>query len=319
MSVVVISLAGGLGNQMFEYAAARRLAHVRGVPLRLDLSLFGPDGDVLEKGLEAYRRYVKLNQFAIAAAIATPAELATCKDPFDNKKLTSRIGRRLRRFLPQLAPPKTHWMERQYRFDPAVLDLPVPVYLSGYFQSEKYFPDVPDLIRRELTPADPAVSAYAQTFVGKIRDGAGGRPVVSVHVRRGELAHAEEVLKNPAGTFGPPTRLEYVRQAMARFDPAAHEFLVFSDTPKDLAWCRENLKGPTFDDARFHYADGHTDVQDMKLMSACDHHIVASTFSWWGAWLNPSPSKRVIAPRQWGHAGGPMVPDDLIPPSWDLI
>ena len=313
MSLVVTCLAGGLGNQMFEYAAGRRLAHARGVPLKLDLGAFGPDGDVLEKGLEAYRRHVRLQQFNIAADQATPAEIATVKDPFENTKLTSRIGRRLRRVVPNLAFPKTHWKERQYRFDAAVLDLPVPVYLAGYYQSEKYFADVPDLIRAELTPKDPAVAAYAKDYVGRIR-AREGRPVVSVHVRRGELAHAEDVLKNTKGTFGPPTRMQYVGQAMAHFAGDGPEFLVFSDTAKDIDWCREHVRGD-----RLHFAAGHDDVQDMTLMSACDHHVVASTFSWWGAWLNPGTTKRVVAPRQWGHAGGPMVPDDLIPPGWHVI
>ena len=53
-------------------------------------------------------------------------------------------------------------------------------------------------------------------------------------------------------------------------------------------------------------------------MSSCDHHIIAnSTFSWWSAWLNPSPTKRVIAPSKWSNAE--MVPDDLVPPAWEMI
>ncbi len=315
--MIVSCLAGGLGNQMFEYATARRLAHVRGVPLKLDLSLFGPEGDVLEKGLEAYRRHVKLQLFDIAAEQATPAELATVKDPFDNTKWTSRIGRRVRKVWPGLAFPKTHWKERQYRFDPAVLDLPGDCYLAGYYQSQKYFIDVADLVRRELTPKDPAVSAYARQHVGDIRRS--GRPVVSVHVRRGELAHATEVLGNTAGTFGPPTGMAYIRRAMAEFTSLDPAWLVFSDTPKDVAWCRAHVPADGIDPARLHYSDGHTDVQDLALMTACDHHVVASTFSWWGAWLNAKPGKRVVAPSQWGHPGGPMVPDDLVPPEWTMI
>ena len=310
--MIVVSLAGGLGNQMFEYATARRLAHVRGVPLKLDLSNYGPEGDTLEKGLEAFRRHVRLQQFNIAAEQATPAEAAAVKDPFENTRTVSRIVRRLRRVAPGLAFPKTHFKERQYRFDPAVLDLSSPCYLAGFFQSQKYFADVAELLRQELTPRDPAVSAYARQYVADLAKS--GRPVVSVHVRRGELAHATEVLKNPKGTFGPPTGLAYVRAAMARLDDCGPEWLVFSDTAADIAWCKQNIAAD-----RLHFAEGHTDVQDMTLMSACDHHIVASTFSWWAAWLNAKPGKRVIAPRQWGHPGGPMVPDDLVPPEWDMI
>ena len=314
--MIVVALAGGLGNQMFEYATGRRLAHARGVPLKLDVGGYGADGDTLEQGLEAYRRHVKLTQFNIAATIATPADLAAVKDPLENTRLTSRIGRRVvRRVFPTfMYPTRTHFKERQYRFDPAVLGLTSPQYLAGYYQSEKYFADAADLIRHELTPKDPAVAQYAADYVDAIRRKEGGRPVLSVHVRRGELAHAEDVLKNPAGTFGPPTRMQYVEQAMARFADLDPAHLIFSDTPKDLAWCRENVRAP-----RLHFADGHTDVQDLVLQQACDHHVVASTFSWWSAWLDPKPGKRVVAPRQWGHAGGPMVPDDLVPPEWPMI
>jgi hypothetical protein len=133
-------------------------------------------------------------------------------------------------------------------------------------------------------------------------------------VRRGETAYAVDKLKNTKGVFGPPTGLEYIHRAIAKFAPGSCKFLVFSDTAADIAWCRENIKADNL-----HFSEGHDALQDMMLMSACDHHIIYSTFSWWAAWLNDRLGRRVIAPTVWGYATSGMVTDDLIPPDWEMI
>ena len=309
--IIITRLAGGLGNQMYQYAAGRRLAQFRNVPLKLDLSGYGPEGDSQAPGLEGFRRHVRIHEFNVSADTATSQEVAALKDRYDDSKTLSRVVRILRRFRPGLGWPATHFRERRYRFDPTVLDLPVPCYLSGFWQSEMYFADIADIIRREFTPRDPAIIENARRFVAELRPADGA--VVSVHVRRGELAYASNVLKNTRGTFGPPTALDYIRSAIARFDPG-NRFLVFSDSAADIAWCKENIHAD-----RLSFSEGRTDVEDMMLMSQCDHHIIASTFSWWAAWLNARSERRVIAPRQWGHPGSGMTPEDLIPESWEMI
>jgi hypothetical protein len=311
-NMVIVQLGGGVGNQMFQYATARRLAHARGVALKLDLSSYGPYGDTQAPGLEAFRRHVRLREYRILADQATPQEIAALKDPYsDNSKTLSRIVRQFRRFRPSLAWPKTHFRERRYRFDPDVLELQVPCYLSGYWQSEKYFSDIVEIIRQELAPVDSTLLQYAHSYVANLR-GRGGT-IVSLHVRRGELAVAQEKLKSTRGVFGPPTGLGYIQEAIRQFDPNC-KFIVFSDSAPDIVWCKENVKAKYV-----HFSEGHNDIQDMVLMSACDHHIIASTFSWWAAWLNPRPGRRVVAPRRWGHPGGVMVTDDLIPPGWTMV
>jgi hypothetical protein len=207
--------------------------------------------------------------------------------------------------------PATHFQERRYRFDPEVLELSAPRYLSGFWQSEKYFTDIHEIIRRELRPRNLSILDYTCQYVARLR--VPGIPVVSLHVRRGELAYAQDTLKSKRGVFGPPTGLDYIRQAIAQFGPDC-KFLVFSDSAQDIAWCKENIKADSV-----HFSEGHSDIEDMMLMAACDHHIIASTFSWWAAWLNSQPGRRVISPSQWGHPGGPMVTDDLIPPDWTMI
>lgn len=312
--MIIVQLAGGLGNQMFQYATARRLARVRGVSLKLDLSAYGPDGDKQAEGLEAFRRHVRIQKFKIVAEQATPQEIISLRDPYtDNNRTVSRLVRQCRIFWPEFCWPRTHFNEHGYRFDPEVLGLQTPCYLSGFWQSEKYFSDIAETIRSELTPVDPAILENARRYAAELRKS--GSAVVSLHVRRGETAVAQEKLKSSKGVWGPPTSIDYIERAIKEFS-SNFKFLVFSDTAADIAWCKENIKAD-----QLYFSEGHNDIEDMMLMSLCDHHIIASTFSWWAAWLGFRPGKRVVAPSQWGFpdAKFKMVTDDLIPPDWQMI
>jgi len=311
--MVIAMICGGLGNQMFQYAMARRLAHSRGVELKLDLGAYAGATD-RPAGLEGFSRTMRLQELCIAAMEATALEIAQVKDPHMGSDTISRIVRQLRKIKPDFLLPATHVQEKQYRVDPAMLELSGNVYLFGYWQSHRYFADASDLIRAEFKPKDSVITRYASEFVDHLR--ASGGPVVSLHVRRGDLAHASEKLGKPHMVHGVPVGTEYIQAAMARFG-ADSRFLVFSDTPADIEWCRQNIQA-----GRLHFSQGHSDIQDMAIMSACDHHIIAnSTYSWWAAWLNARPGRRVIAPKQWSgpNAKMKMVTDDLIPADWETI
>lgn len=310
--MVIARIVGGLGNQMFCYAMARRLAHAHATDLKLDLSVYRPGADSRKAGLEAFTRTVGLNQLNTTASEASPAEIALLKD--DSMAIVDRLRRRLGRAIGR---SPTHLVEKGYRFDAAALAAPVPCYTDGFWQSEKYFADIAGIIRTEFAPRDPAILPYAEAYVARLKKDSGG-PLVALHVRRGDLAYAQEQLKDVSLVHGAPVSLDYIYQAVAQFEPSAH-FLVFSDSAKDIQWCRENIKAE-----RLHFSEGHSDIQDLTIMSRCDHNILAnSTFSWWAAWLNPNPDKRVISPKVWAIQKAAtttfMVPDDLIPPGWTLL
>jgi hypothetical protein len=316
---VIAFLCGGLGNQMFQYAAARRLAQVRQVELKLDLSDYDGGADQRPAGLEAFRRRVGVFDLSITAAQATPQEIARLKDPYTDRSARSRIVRQLRRFKPRLFHPTSDVLEKGYRFDPSVLDLPGDVYLHGFWQSEKYFADIATIIRREFAAKDPAIGEYARDYVANLRSTGG--PIVSLHIRRGDLAAAHESLNRGHIVHGKPVSLQYIKSTIARFN-SDHRFLVFSDSASDIDWCRQNLRGDGIPQDRLLFSEGHSDIQDMAIMSACDHHVIAnSTFSWWAAWLNPNPGKRVIAPSLWSSPGiaNAIVTDDLIPAGWEMV
>ncbi len=99
---------------------------------------------------------------------------------------------------------------------------------------------------------------------------------------------------------------------MGRFGPNT-DYLLFSD---DLAWCRENFQGDNI-----FLSDTGNAVEDFVRMTLCDHHIIAnSTFSWWGAWLNPKVNKLIVAPKQWfGRQTKHHDTKDLLPPDWIVL
>jgi len=312
--MIAARIMGGLGNQLFQYAAARRLAFHRNVPLVLDLSSYAGGMDVRPKELHSFRRSVALFNFHISATEATPEDLALCRDRFITTRPLHRVIRLLRRLWPNLLCPASHVREQSLAFDANVLELPDGTYLDGYRQSWKYFSDIASVIRKELQPRDGQLSQYADKYLSCIR--ASNGTVVSVHVRRGDLAHAAEVLGNTSIVQNAPLGLDYINAAMARF-PSNTTFLIFSDSPKDIGWCQANIKG-----SNLAFSVNHSDIQDFILMSRCDHNIISnSTFSWWAAWLNLAPTRRVIAPIKWFDQRSRYIAaiNDLMPSEWEQL
>jgi hypothetical protein len=307
--MIVMEINGGLGNQMFQYAVGWALAAARRTELKLDISSFDIDRPA---EFAAFPRKFKLQHFQITAVTATKDDIARTRDRYAGGRLMNGVARRIRRRWPTRA--MGFFEERMMCFDSTVLALPDQTYLRGYFQSESYFKAVADEIRRQFRPRDAAMTEFAANYVAKRRQAA--KAVVSLHVRRGDLAQAAEVLKDRTIIQAAPVSVEYVHAAMARF-AADSTFLVFSDSDKDLDWCRANIRGQNL-----HFCYGNNDLQDFAIMQACDDHIIAnSSFSWWAAWLNPRPGKRVVAPRQWHFSDyNPTFRiESLIPPSWELL
>lgn len=289
--MIIVRLTGGLGNQMFQYGAGRRLALHTGAELKLDTSAYATLPD---------REYA-LGAFPIRAELAGREEIERLTEPTWAARLGGRVlGRRPR-------PPASHVREPDWSFHPEILELGDGVYLEGYWQSERYFSDVADTIRRELAP--PASRAEVDR---RLADRIEATEAVSVHVRRGDYLTS----KIARETLGPCGR-DYYRRAVELISQrlaAPHAFL-FSDDPD---WVRDNLELPWprtvvgADEPRA--AD-----RDLALMSRCRHHIIAnSSFSWWGAWLGEADGSVVVAPRRW-FAREDLSSRDLVPGRWERL
>jgi hypothetical protein len=312
--MVIVKIMGGLGNQMFQYAAGRRLAIRRNTNLKLDLTNYSSGAEQRGPGLGAFSRRYALEAFQICATEASESEICALRDSHFRATTFSRAVRIVRKFWASFLWKKTHYQERSYRFDDEVMCLPDMTYLLGFWQSPKYFSDVSDEIRKDFTTKEILSLEKANKAIDSLRS-SGGK-VVSLHVRRGDMAHAVEKLQNKKIIHSGPVDIEYINRAIKHFSSDS-QFLVFSDTDTDIEWCRNNILG-----SNIRFSSGNTDLEDFLLMSACDHHIIAnSTFSWWAAWLNNKPGKRVIAPRQWSFPSAKFKPvvDTLIPSDWQII
>jgi hypothetical protein len=289
--MVITKLAGGLGNQMFQYAAGRRLAHTWDTTLKLDISGFEKDD------LRTY----DLGVFNIQAVLATPAESAILTGR--KRNVGTRLLSRLLRRPPPPAPG--HVRKKNLQFDPAVLNLPDNVYLDGYWQSERYFADIDAVIRQEFT-----VKTAQQGQNKAMAELISAAEAVSLHVRRGDYVSAPV-----ANRILGPCDLDYYHRAVdqltRRLGNQLH-FFVFSDEP---AWVRQHLDLP-YPTTIISHNGPEKSYEDLRLMSQCRHHIIAnSSFSWWGAWLCPYPHKIVIAPRQWFRDPA-WSSADIVPAGW---
>lgn len=284
-NLVVSRLIGGLGNQMFQYAAGRALALRRGVPIAIDSRAFA-DYSTHAYGMKCFN--------------ASPDEAPINLLP--NPPIEGRVHRLLRRFTPT---PLKIYTEKIFTFDEAVMDLPVGVYLDGYWQSEKYFSDFADVIYSDFKVRhEPSIAnrdwleRISQTYS------------VSLHIRRGDyVSNASAAAVHGACDLGYYERAVSYLRAITGIDPTLY---VFSDDPD---WVAANLRLP-YQIHLIRDNTASTNYEDLRLMTACRHHIIAnSSFSWWGAWLDGRPDSITIAPARW-FAGDKPDARDLIPQRW---
>lgn len=268
--MIITKLLGGLGNQMFQYAYGRNIALKNSCELKLDLSYY--DG-------QEHRRYC-LNHFAIAASIATQAEIDELKQKHFSK------ANRLKRKLFNTKPYYIH--EKNLEFDPRNLKTQKDAYVDGYWQSEKYFTDSANQIRADfqINSTPNLANETALAFIGSCNS-------VSLHIRRGDFA-TDKVLNKLHGICSANYYQKAVELIAGKVsDPV---FIVFSD---EIEWAKKSLR-LGYKTEFININDGLNAHEDLRLMSSCRHHILAnSSFSWWGAWLNQRIDKIVISPKTW--------------------
>lgn len=277
----IIRMTGGLGNQMFQYALYLRLK-AQGKEVKLD------DRTEYEK---EDARPILLWAFGIDYPKASRDEINELTDGF------MKFSHRLRRKLSGRKSKEYH--EKSCNFDKQIL-IREPAYLTGYFQSEKYFDEVNEQVRETFQFSDKIWSSVSAELTEKIREyqkKIEKETAVSVHIRRGDYLDNQEV-------YGGICTDEYYRKAIAiveeKFPTAV--FYIFSN---DAGWVKDWISRLYGESGRFTVIEGTTEdtgYLDLFLMSKCRAHIIAnSSFSWWGAWLNPDQKKMVIAPSVWAN------------------
>lgn len=202
-------------------------------------------------------------------------------------------------FVEQLYGPIYSFNERTFAFDPEAQNVPDNSYLYGNWQTEKYFLDIADTIRQELTLKD-APRPEVESVAARLRNSNS----CFIHIRRGDY-----LLPKNVEYHGSPG-MEYYKAAISyvkeRIPDAA--FFVFSDDPQ---WCKEN-----FPEYECISALEFSKYEDLYLMTQCKHGIGAnSSFSWWGNWLGDYQGRICIFPLKWFN-NAPLDTKDLIPSRW---
>jgi hypothetical protein len=172
------------------------------------------------------------------------------------------------------------------------------VYLTGWWQSEKYFKENEIAIKKELE-FSKEIKNYITEKYPVIKENS-----VSMHIRRGDYLLKQD--QYPTPTFS------YYKNAYDYLNNKDTKIFVLSD---NINWCRENIK---FDNV--YYIEENNDIIDLCIMSMCQHNIICnSTYSWWGAWLNNHVNKTVIAPKIWFGPALNLDDSDIVPNTWKKI
>lgn len=271
----IIRMTGGLGNQMFQYALYLNFIN-RGIDCTFE--------DWTEYDSKANARPILLNKaFGITYPIATMPEYVEMTDSYMD--LGHRILRKLR------GRQSKEYPEATFDFDEQIL-AKNDSYLTGYFQSEKYFKDIEETVRKAFTFTENVISESNTLLPESNFDSSNN--YISLHIRRGDYL-------NIGDAFGDICTVEYYINAIKYINDNVDNpfFLIFSnDIPWAKDWCSKiSIKCYVVDGS-----SEDTGYLDMCLMSRCKHNIIAnSSFSWWGSYLNANPNKIVIAPSKWNN------------------
>lgn len=291
--MVIVKLVGGLGNQMFQYAAGISLSVKLNTNLFLDISAYS----------KKHSRDYRLNDaFNVKESLADGYLLKKIHSPhyrMMNWLLSSIDSNNKIGLIRRYCEPHFHYTE-EFKY------ISNNTYLEGYWQSERYFSPYADKIR-ESFQFSSQLSSKAKFFLNKIQSGQA--TPVSLHIRRGDY------VSNPSfnKTFG-VCGIDYYENAINKIKSKVGDIFIFIFSD-DITWVKKNIKFNT----PYSIVDSEiTDYETIQLMSMCSHHIIAnSSFSWWGAWLNKN-NKIVIAPKKW-FDNSERNTKDLIPKDWIQI
>lgn len=296
--MIEVNIVGQLGNQLFEYACARQLQEKYGGKIYLNTY-------EMRQNTPNFR--LALLDFNLNENVEVVSERPLKEANADNYSVKI-----LRKFFPDLY---FNMMAKKgvFVWKSARIYKPLPllneklqkrIVLNGYWQSEKYFSDVAEILRMELTPKEP-LQPQNEELYNKIKN----TNSVCVTIRRGDFMNEKN-----KGTFYICDNT-YFRNALAYIKKCLPDctFFGFSD---DIDWVKNNMEFP----GEVYYESGVDPVwEKLRLMSACKHFVLSnSSFSWWAQYLSKSNNKIVVAPDRWYKTGRNVKPD-LYQSDWKLI
>jgi hypothetical protein len=297
MKKVIVNIMGGLGNQFFQYATARRVALQNRAALKLDIRSFEKD---------ELRNY-SLEYFNIQATTASQKEISKIKlQASDYRSRTLRLLQHLKPYH-----KRRIYQNQVWSYDDQVLNATAPIYLDGYWANPRFFEDIRFQLTSDFILKTKYVSPAYHSVLKKVKTEG---QWTAIHIRRGDYLSTTN--KNIFSLLP----LDYYKMAWeeVRKKTGSKKAIIFSDDPE---WSKQKLQ---LKDEYLFAADYlDKDYLEFSLMRNCHHHIIAnSTFSWWAAWLNDFQQKVVIAPKVWyknAKAQTYYNNSSFIPASWIRI
>ncbi len=219
-------------------------------------------------------------------------------------------------YLPRLKEPTHMRIYSERGFEYQKLPYEKEMRMRGYFQSEKYFKNNKDsvvkffktcLLRQDIKNL---VNENLEKFSNS------SPKTISVHIRRGDYVNLQHVHPVQSEKYYESALIAISNKLVISYEKLIEDYklVIFSD---DIAWCKNsNL----FSKFNCHFVEGNEDYIDMYVMSMCKHHIIAnSSFSWWGAYLNESDDKIVVAPKLWFGPQGPKTWNSVYCTEWIVV
>jgi len=292
--MIIIEIIGGLGNQMFEYAAAFVAAKYAHAELKLD-TLYYNDKSKRYHRFE-YRPYA-LNLFNLSASIASPEEIRRFTFPRIYNKY-------IYHFLRKLHKNKNVYTETDIKVFANLSRLPSDCYLKGCFQNYEYIKNDIDDIKKEFTFKDSLPERYHE-MVSLIKNADNS---ICVVFRRGDYV---------GHPFLDIVDLDYYYHALQIMGIPNATIFVFSD---DIDWCIQHFSPPSQHKVHFVSQEytGPMGGHYLQLMMLCHHFIIPnSTYPFWAALLSETDMyKKVIAPKIWYKGQDPVIRNNILPDSW---
>lgn len=283
--MIIVSINGGLGNQLFQYAFGKHLEYIHKKEVFYDLSVFD----------NPKHRPLALEHFNTTIKKASQSKL-----PFSKRKnfKNLKVGKS---YLDRFFYPYQIIEQNQFDFNPLYLSNIQNAYYWGYWQSEQYFLGVKETIKNHFTFRDSDFSEQEKNTYQKINS----TNSICLHVRRGDYVGSK---------LHPVCDRSYYQQAIKLIAEKIKNphFFIFSD---DILWCKNNISLEWSQE----FVTTSEAWRDFRLMCHCQHYIIAnSSFSWWAAYLGKHEEKIVISPKNWFN-NIEYSTKDLLPEMWSAI
>jgi hypothetical protein len=292
--ICIVKVSDGLGNQLFQYALAKRL-NEQGFKVIIDISWY--------ENIE-YRfttRKFQLDSFNSSIEIANQRQCSQIKSPKFIVFFNSFFWK-IQSLVPYFR--KRHVKEQFSGYDSNIFKIPNKAYLEGFWQSPKYFQNIRNILLKEITLKSESIDIKSYKSEIQLQ-----RTSIAVHIRRGDYTLPNSVHRLLDGTY----YSNAIKRMIEILGDNIH-FYFFSDEHEFIIQQDYYLVVPYKRVVKTTSAE-----EDLMLIKTCKHQIISnSTFSWWGAWLNENPNKVVISPTRWFNEEKNENPD-LIPDEWIKI